>query len=95
MLLEKRCPTGNWLVVDLQGFHPGAVVTVTLADGTSLRREVHAGSSYLSSEDPRPHFGLAQAGSVDVDVLWPDGSSTSIDAVTTNQVLTVERTEDD
>jgi hypothetical protein len=95
LLLENRGATGNWLVVDLQGFHPGAVVTVTLPDGMGLRREVLAGSSYLSSEDPRLHFGLAQAGTVDVKVLWPDGSTTAIDAVAVNQVLTLERAEDD
>ncbi len=41
-------------------FAPGAVVTATLADGRKLVREVQAGSSYLSSEDPRVHFGLGK-----------------------------------
>ena len=30
-------------------------------DGRRLVREVHAGTSYLSSEDPRVHFGLGTA----------------------------------
>ena len=61
VLLENRDTTGNWLTVSLKGFHPGAVVTVTLPDGRELVAEAHAGSSYLSSEDPRLHFGLGSA----------------------------------
>ncbi len=38
-------------------------MTATLGDGRKLVREVHAGSSYLSSEDPRVHFGLGKAAS--------------------------------
>ena len=48
-------------MVDLGGVYPGAVVTVELPDGRRLVGEVHAGSSYLSSEDPRLHFGLGSA----------------------------------
>ena len=41
---------------------PGAVVTVTSSRrAPRSSQEVHAGSSYLSSEDPRVHFGLGQA----------------------------------
>ena len=32
-----------------------------LPGGRKLVRELHAGSSYLSSEDPRAHFGLGDA----------------------------------
>ena len=42
----------------LTRFSPGAVVTVVLPERPAARREVQAGSSYLSSEDPRVHFGL-------------------------------------
>ena len=45
----------------LSRFSPGAVVTATLPDGRRSSRTVQAGSSYLSSEDPRVHFGLGAA----------------------------------
>ena len=61
ILLANRDRTGNWLEVSLEGFHPGAVATATLPDGRRLVEEAHAGSSYLSSEDPRLHFGLGSA----------------------------------
>jgi hypothetical protein len=36
--------------------------------------EVRAGGSYLSSNDPRLHFGLAQESKMDaVTIRWPSG----------------------
>ena len=36
--------------------------------------EVRAGGSYLSTSDPRLHFGLGAAASFDrIEVLWPSG----------------------
>ena len=71
---------------------PGAVVSVTLPDGRTLTREVHAGSSYLSSEDPRAHVGLGDANEARrVVVTWPGGDETRVDGVAANQRLVVER----
>jgi hypothetical protein len=40
----------------------------------TLVDEVRSGSSYNSSSDMRPHFGLGQASKVDwVEVRWPSG----------------------
>ena len=61
VLLRNSGTTGHWLEVKLTTFAPGTVVTAVLPDGRKLVREVHAGSSYLSSEDPRVHFGLGDA----------------------------------
>jgi ASPIC and UnbV/FG-GAP-like repeat len=77
MLLRSTGGTGHWLEVKLPQFAPGAVVTVTLPGGRKLVQEVHAGSSYLSSEDPRVHFGLGKAPKVlEVKVRYPDGTAT-------------------
>jgi hypothetical protein len=74
LLLRNDAPRRHWLEVQLDGFSPGAVVSVTLPDGRKLVREVHAGSSYLSSEDPRVHFGLGSARRVaKLEVRLPDG----------------------
>ena len=61
ILLHNTGRSGHWLEVSLAKFAPGALVTAVLPDGTRLVREVQAGSSYLSSEDPRAHFGLGKA----------------------------------
>ena len=61
LLLRNDGAPGHWLEVRLRTFAPGAVVTAVLPDGRRIVREVLAGSSYLSSEDPRVHFGLGTA----------------------------------
>jgi ASPIC and UnbV/FG-GAP-like repeat len=74
LLLRNDAPARHWLEVRLAGFSPGAIVTATLPDGRRLVREVHAGSSYLSSEDPRVHFGLGGTTRVrTLEVRLPDG----------------------
>jgi hypothetical protein len=91
VLLENRGAGGNWLAVTLEGSPPGAEVTATLPDGRELRRELAAGSSYLSSEDPRLHFGLANATTVrELRVRWPGGEETLHEDVAANQVLEVD-----
>jgi hypothetical protein len=93
-LLENSGPVGNWLSVSLEGFAPGAVVTAVLPGGRELVREVQAGSSYLSSEDPRCHFGLGTAREVDeLIVRWPGGRESRFTNVAANQLLSVERPE--
>ena len=51
----------------------GATVQITI--GLKRQRRLAQPSySYLSSNDHRVHFGIANADSVDkVDVVWPDG----------------------
>ena len=74
VLLRNDAPRRHWLEIQLGTFAPGAVVTAMLADGRRLVREVQAGSSYLSSEDPRVHFGLGTAKRVrELRVRFPDG----------------------
>jgi hypothetical protein len=91
VLLENEVGGKNWLEVEPDRFCPGAVVTVALPDGRRLRRELQAGSSYLSSEDPRAHFGLGSATAVEeVLVRWPGGETSRVTDVAANEVLRVE-----
>ena len=68
----------------------GSVVTLHLGQ-KRVSRLAHPTYSYLSSNDPRAHFGLGPAVSVDeVQVRWPDGQSErfSVDGVDQVVVLT-------
>jgi hypothetical protein len=47
-------------------------VTVRYANKVQVR-ELLSQSSYLSANDPRLHFGLGNASSVDMEVRWPLG----------------------
>jgi hypothetical protein len=92
VLLRSSGAEGHWLQVKLDTFAPGAVVTVTLPDGRRLVREVKAGTSYLSSEDPRVHFGLGEATRVrELVVRYPDGRETRLNGIRADRLVTVGR----
>jgi enediyne biosynthesis protein E4 len=95
-LLRNDSAAGAWLTVILEdrAGHPspiGATVTVTAA-GRTQWRDIAAGDSYMSTHDPRPHFGLGRAEVVDkVDVRWPDGTHTVREKVRARQMLTIRQ----
>jgi ASPIC/UnbV protein/VCBS repeat protein len=91
ILLHNTGAKGHWLEVSPSRFAPGALVTVVLPGGRRLSREIQAGSSYLSSEDPRAHFGLGRATRLAaVVVRWPGGTVTRLRGVPADQILTVK-----
>jgi hypothetical protein len=91
VLLENTGTRGNWLEVQLDEFRPGAEVTVVLPGGRELVRQSQAGGSYLSSEDPRLHFGLGDATRAsEVRVRWPGGRETRLNDVEANQIVVVD-----
>jgi hypothetical protein len=80
-LLRNVVPNrGHWLLVraiESGGKRDayGARVTVRAGDRRWVGW-VNPGQSYLSSHDPRVHFGLGAVERVDeVEVLWPDGAT--------------------
>jgi hypothetical protein len=90
VLLQDTGPVGHWLEVSLKGFQAGAIVTAILPDGRRLVQELHDGSSYLSSEDPRAHFGLGDATRVaKLTIRWPDGKATHLANVAGDRIVTV------
>jgi len=59
-----------------------------------LVREVKAGSSYLSQNDLRVHFGLGVARQADwLEIAWPSGQVDVFDDVEANQILTIREGE--
>jgi enediyne biosynthesis protein E4 len=43
-------------------------------------------ASFLSSNDPRLHFGLGAATTADIEIYWPTGASEKHPGVTADQV---------
>jgi hypothetical protein len=86
----------NWLLVHLIGKGMnrsaiGAVVHVRTGQHTQMGL-VQSGSSYLSQSDKRLHFGLGTASFADrVDVTWPDGTVTTLEHVTANQIIEIRQ----
>ena len=97
VLHNELAGRGNWLIVKVKGKAPntdaiGAVITVTAGD-VRQRAVVLSGTSYLSQNDMRQHFGLGKAATVDgVEVKWPDGTVTTQSGVKSNQILTIVQT---
>lgn len=86
-------PSRRFLVVQprMSGGNPTAIgAKVTVVDGPHrTARAILAGSSIMSQEPARAHFGLGTSNQVDVLVEWPDGRSSRFLSVAANQVLTV------
>ena len=90
VLLRNETAGGNWLAVTPNSFYPGMTLTAILPDGHEVRRELQAGSSYLSSEEPRLHVGLGNTDKVtELRIRWPDGRQTRLRDVAANQWLVV------
>ena len=67
----------------------GAKVTVT-AGSLVQKAEVRAGGSYLSSNDPRLHFGLGTEANVrEIAISWPSGSREVLHDVPADFIFTV------
>ncbi|MCY3885252.1 MAG: CRTAC1 family protein [Gammaproteobacteria bacterium] len=77
VLMNRFSSRGNWIAFSVLSEHEsdaiGAVVSL-VRDGRRVYGSVQPEGSYLSSNDPRVHFGLGAAARVeDVTVLWPSG----------------------
>jgi hypothetical protein len=55
-----------------------------------LVRDVKAGSSYLSQNDLRVHFGLGDAARAErLEIRWPSGTVDTLQNVEGNEIITV------
>jgi len=56
--------------------------------------EVRSGGGYLSQNDLRVHFGLGQAGKVDLlEIKWPSGIVDTLKDIATNQIIFIKEGE--
>ncbi len=69
----------------------GARIVVTLEDGTRVRREIRAGSGYLSMNPKQQHFGVGDSRSVDVQIIWPNGERQALPALAVDASYTVRQ----
>jgi hypothetical protein len=96
VLLRNVNPDKNhWLELKLVGGPKsprdavGTTVYVT-ANGMKQRGDVISGGSYLSTNDPRPHFGLGQATKIDdIEIRWPDGNVEHVTVPGVDRIVTI------
>ncbi len=94
VLLNRDSSANHWIlirVLSAKGARDaiGARITIT-TESARQTAEVRSGCSYLSSSDPRVHFGLGAAVRIkELDVRWPSGKHTHLSNVMPDQILTV------
>jgi hypothetical protein len=95
-LLKNLGPRKNWLLVRLQGVKcsrdaVGARVFVEVG-GRRISGEAQTGSSYVSQNDPRLHFGLAGDARYDlIEVAWPGGGREVFPGGPANQIVALKQ----
>ena len=85
----------HWVEVKLTGGpkspHDAVGATVYLnANGMRQRQDVMSGGSYVSTNDPRPHFGLGDA--IDAgaaEIHWPSGAKETIKLPSVDRIYTI------
>ena len=93
VLFKNRGGTAHWLTLALRGTRSnrdgyGAQVIVN-----GQTNYCNAAGSYLSSSDKRVHFGLGDAKTADVEVIWPSGTHQVLKGVQADQILEVREPE--
>jgi len=96
LLRNVNADAHHWVELKLIGGakSPRDAVGTTVylkAAGIRQRGDVLSGGSYLSSNDMRVHFGLADASTVDdVEVRWPSGTVEHVRVGAVDRIFTVE-----
>jgi enediyne biosynthesis protein E4 len=93
-LLRNDCPRENhWIKVRLEGTKSnrsaiGARVLARYGDKVQAQA-VLSQASYVSSNDPRLHFGLGAETTADIEVQWPSGAVEKYPHQAANRLVTI------
>src|SRR5258708_32388059 len=93
-LLRNDCPQENhWIKVRLEGTKSnrsaiGARVLVHYG-GKTQAQAVLSQASYMSSNDPRLHFGLVAEKLADIEGIWPTGVVEKYPSQSANRLVTI------
>ena len=87
--------SNNWITIHTIGTQSstsGIGTKITLKSGAlSVVKEVHSGSSYLSQNDLRVHFGLAENTKIDkLELHWQSGHTDRFFDIKANQILHIK-----
>jgi hypothetical protein len=95
-ILMNRTETGNhWLGIKLVGHKSnrdgiGATIKITTVQGSQWQM-VSTSVGYLSSSDPRAHFGLGSESTVkSIEVRWPSGIRQELENVLGDRFITID-----
>jgi hypothetical protein len=93
LVLMNRGGQRHWLTITLRG-------TRSNRDGLGARVRVNGQSrtattsgSYLSANDKRLHFGLGDATTASIEILWPSGTRQTLKDIHVDQFLEIREPE--
>jgi hypothetical protein len=95
LLVNQAKNTNHWIAVRTVGTKSnrdgiGARITVHAGNRDYLD-EVRSGSSYISNNDMRVHFGLGAATQIDwIDVRWPSGRQERFEGLEVDKIHTLK-----
>ncbi len=95
VLRSEGGPANHWISFELQGTKSNRLALnarLQVTAGTLVQKEeVLSGGSYLSQNDLRLHFGLAQHSSIDqAVVLWPSGAKENLPSLAADHFYCVK-----
>jgi hypothetical protein len=93
LLRNDAPPNNHWIKIRLEGTRSnrsaiGARVPVRYGGKVQVQ-EVLSGCSFLSSNDPRLHFGLGTAATADIEIHWPLGAIEKYAGIAGGQLITI------
>ncbi len=97
-MVFENTMAGNYLQVKLEGeaqnpFGIGTKVTVK-SGATTQYAELQFNHGFLSSGEPKLHFGLGEVSTVDaITVQWPNGKTTTLTGVEANTTIALSQQE--
>ena len=91
LLMNARANLGNWVLFVVKSrenrYAHSAIVSISV-DGRRMYGAVRPEGSYLSANDPRVHFGIAEAERISqVEVEWLTGERESFGDFQANQIV--------
>ena len=97
LLRNDAPPNNHWIKIRLEGTksnRSGIGARVLMRYGGKVQvQEVLSGCSFLSSNDPRLHFGLGTAATADIEIRWPLGAIEKYTGLAPCQLVTIREGE--
>jgi enediyne biosynthesis protein E4 len=96
ILMNNALARNHWILFRLRGHKSnrdgiGARIKVVTASGRALFNHVTTSIGFMSSSDPRVHFGLGSESKLDyAEIRWPSGILQRLDHPAPDRILTVE-----
>lgn len=93
-LLKQYGPRGNALIVDARLESGRAAIGARIrveSGGKTQIGEVRSGGYHISQSDPRVHFGLGDAETGTVTVVWPDGAEETFEGIQAQSRIAIRR----